>query len=206
MSDTESPPQDLQLPRKNPYTLWFVVVAFVLPVAGAYILYFSGYTPAGYTNQGELIQPVIDVNALALFDGEQNPLSREDATNRKWHMMYFAGPGCDQACNDALHKIRQVNKAVGKNAYRLRRLVVHLDQPGEAFVALLAGDYSDVRRLYADQETAHRAMQQVATELDRNDIYLMDPNGNIMMRYTPENSFKDLLHDLNKLFKVSQIG
>lgn len=206
MSDTENPTQDVQQPKKNPYTLWFVVVAFVLPVVAAYTMYFAGYTPTSFTNQGELIQPVIDVDALALVDENDARLSREDATVRKWHMVYFAGRSCDQACNDTLHKIAQVNKAVGKNAYRLRRLIIHLDAPDEAFDALLAQEYPDIRRLFADQGTVQMALQPVAAELDRNDIYLMDPIGNIMMRFTPENSFKDLLHDLHKLFKVSQIG
>jgi len=30
--------------------------------------------------------------------------------------------------------------------------------------------------------------------------------GNIMMRFTQDQPPKDILHDLNKLFKVSQIG
>ena len=37
-------------------------------------------------------------------------------------------------------------------------------------------------------------------------IYLMDPLGNIMLRFTQDQSYKDLMHDLNKLLKVSQIG
>lgn len=206
MSDTENPSKDLPLQKKNPYTLWFVVAAFVLPVTAAYIMYFSGYTPSAFTNKGELIQPVIDVSALALVDGDDKRLSREDATDRKWHMIYFAGSSCDQACSDALFKIRQVNKAVGKNAYRLRRLVIHLDRPGDEFAGLLAKEHPDVRRVYADQKKVQMALQPVTREPGHNDIFLMDPNGNIMMRFTTENSFKDLLHDLNKLFKVSQIG
>lgn len=207
MSDTENPVQaDTQATKKNPYTLWFVVIAFVLPVVGAYTLYFTGYAPAGYSNKGELIQPVIDIEALGLVDENNEALARDDATIRKWNMIYFAGSTCDQACNDALFKIRQVNKAVGKNAYRLRRLIVHLDKPDAEFSELIAKEYPDARRLYADRPAIVEALQAVQPQLEQHEIYLMDPIGNIMMRFTADMPGKWLIHDLNKLFKVSQIG
>jgi len=37
-------------------------------------------------------------------------------------------------------------------------------------------------------------------------VFLVDPLGNIMMYYTPTHSGKDLLKDLQKLLKASQIG
>ena len=207
MSDTEDlTPDKAQVAKKNPYTLWFVVIAFVLPVVGAYTLYFIGYTPSAFSNKGELIQPVIDVEALALVNEASEALQREDITQRKWQMVYFAGADCDEACNEALYKIRQVNKAVGKNAYRLRRLIVHLDKPDAAFVELIGREYPQASRLYADRQTVMAALQAVGPRPDTNEVYLMDPLGNIMMRFTHDMPGKWLIHDLNKLFKVSQIG
>lgn len=207
MSETENPAQDAApATNKNPYTLWFVVIAFVLPVVAAYTLYFSGYTPSGFTNKGELIQPVVDIEALALVNEDNAAQSRDEATSRKWNMIYFAGASCDKGCSDALYKIGQVNKAVGKNAYRLRRLIVHLDQPDAEFTRLIETEYPDARRLYADSETIMTALQQVGPQPDQHEIYLMDPIGNIMMRFTADMPGKWLIHDLNKLFKVSQIG
>lgn len=207
MSDIETPAQNTaQAAKKNPYTLWFVVIAFVLPVVGAYILYFTGFTPSGFTNKGELIQPVVDVEALGLMDENSEAVARDDGTARKWNMVYFAGASCDQACNDALYKIRQVNKAVGKHAYRLRRLIVHLEAPDAEFVELIESEYPDARRLYADRDAVMTALQPVQPQLEQNEVYLMDPIGNIMMRFGADMPGKWLIHDLHKLFKVSQIG
>jgi cytochrome oxidase Cu insertion factor (SCO1/SenC/PrrC family) len=206
MSDTENLAQQSQPPKKNPYTLWFVVAAFVLPVAAAYLMFFSGFTPSAFTNKGELIQPVIDIEALAIVDDSNVSVERDDVTKRKWNMVYFAGASCDQACNDSLLKIRQVNIAVGKNAYRLRHMIVHLEPPDETFQALIKSDYPDARRLYADRQKIRAVLQPISGGSDANTVYLMDPIGNIMMRFTEEMPGKWLIHDLNKLFKVSQIG
>ncbi len=206
MSETENPAQDAQLSKKNPYTIWFVIVAFVLPVVAAYVMFFTGFTPSAFTNKGELIQPVVDIEALVLVDDKNELLSRDDITQHKWHMIYLAGASCDQACNDALLKIRQVNKAVGKNAYRLRRLIIHQAKPDAEFLALIEKEFPNAKRLYADQQKLQAAMRTSITEMDENDIYLMDPIGNIMMRFTQDMPGKWLIHDLNKLFKVSQIG
>jgi hypothetical protein len=102
--------------------------------------------------------------------------------------------------------MRQINIAVGKNANRLQRLVVHLEPPGEEFQALLASEYPNARHANASAETIEAALQDVGAQFRSNEIYIMDPLGNIMLRFTQDQSYKDLLHDLNKLFKVSQIG
>ena len=206
MSESENLADKPQVPKKNPYTLWFVVASFVLPVVAAYALFFSGYTPPAYTNKGELIQPVIDIEALGLVDDNNAVPSRDDLTIHKWQMVYFAGASCDQECNDALYKIRQVNRAVGKNAYRLRRLIVHLDKPDAAFLDLIEKEFPDARRLYGEPQKILAAMQTLDPELNADDIYLVDPIGNIMMRFTRDMPGKWIIHDLNKLFKVSQIG
>ena len=102
--------------------------------------------------------------------------------------------------------MRQINIAVGKNAPRVRHTVVHYAPPDEAFSALIEQEYPDARRVYTNSQSVEAALQQVGAEFRSNEIYLMDPLGNIMLRFTQDQSYKDLMHDLNKLLKVSQIG
>ena len=42
--------------------------------------------------------------------------------------------------------------------------------------------------------------------LQNNETYIMDPMGNVMMRFTQEQPNKEFLYDLKKLLKASQIG
>jgi cytochrome oxidase Cu insertion factor (SCO1/SenC/PrrC family) len=192
--------------KKNPYTPWFVVAAFVTPVVLAYALYFLGVTPPAFSNKGELLNPVIDVEALALTDAGNQAMSRDDITIHRWHMMVFTGASCDEACNKILYSMRQINIAVGKNAPRVRHMIVHLENPGDEFRALITDEYPDARRVYSNSQTIEAALQEVGANFRSNEIYIMDPLGNIMLRFNQDQSYKDLMHDLNKLLKVSQIG
>ena len=206
MSNPESIEQAQQAPKRNPYTPWFVVAAFVVPVVAAYILFFLGVTPPAYSNRGELLNPVINIKSFALTDAENQPVASDDIIIHRWHMILFAGASCDDACNEALYKMRQINVAVGKNAPRVRHTVVHVAPPDEAFSTLLEQEYPDAMRAYSSSESVEAALQQVGSDFRSNEIYLMDPLGNIMLRFTQDQSYRDLMHDLNKLLKVSQIG
>ena len=206
MNDPLPADQSSQTAKRNPYTPWFVVAAFVVPVVASYGLFFLGVTPPSFSNKGELLNPVIDIESFALTDEHAQSLSRDDITTHKWHMILFVGPSCDEACNQALYNMRQINIAVGKNAHRLRRLIVHLDRPEDEFTALVNKEYPDARHAYASAQTIEAALINVGANFQANEIYIMDPLGNIMLRFTQDQSYKDLMHDLNKLFKVSQIG
>lgn len=206
MNNPESIEQAQQTPKRNPYTPWFVVAAFVVPVVAAYALFFLGVTPPAYSNRGELLNPTINIESFALTDAENQPIAPDDIIIHRWHMILFAGARCDEACKEALYKMRQINIAVGKNAPRVRHTVVHYAPPDEAFSALIEQEYPDAMRAYSSGQNVEAALQQVGADFRSNEIYLMDPLGNIMLRFTQDQSYRDLMHDLNKLLKVSQIG
>jgi len=206
MNKSESVEQQPQASKRNPYTPWFVVIAFVAPVLASYSLYFLGYKPSSFDNRGELITPVIDIESFALTNEQNELMTSDDIAMHKWHMILFVGAGCDDACQQSLYKLRQINIAAGKNANRLQRLLVHLEAPDEEFQKLLAAEYPNARHANAKAETISSALQNIGPNFHSNEVYIMDPNGNIMLRFTQEQSYKELLHDLNTMFKVSQIG
>jgi cytochrome oxidase Cu insertion factor (SCO1/SenC/PrrC family) len=205
MSDQEAILKARAERNRNPYTLWFVVLSFLAPVVLAYAVFFFGNV-SSFSNKGELLNPVIDIDSLRLTDNTGNVMQREEITRHKWHMIYFAGPDCNEACNKTLYNMRQINKAVGKNAPRLRHLLVHMAPADASFRKLISSEYPAAEHANADRATIAAALKAVSPQLDENEIYLMDPLGNIMMRFTRDQPPQDIIHDLNKLFKVSQIG
>ena len=58
--------------KKNPYTLWFVILAFVAPAVLAYMMYFFGDIKS-FSNHGEILNPIVDIESLQLKD-EKNEI------------------------------------------------------------------------------------------------------------------------------------
>ena len=189
--------------NRNPYTIWFVALSFIAPVVLAYILYFSGAITT-YSNHGEILDPVIDVSQLALKDDSNAPIPRE-AFTKKWRLISFVGADCDEACNTRLYDSRQVHKALGKDQDRVERIIVHLQPATTDLSKLIRDEYPKAVNVYGDEKTISNTFGSAAL-INENQIYIMDPIGNVMMRFTQEQSKKDIKSDLQKLLKVSQIG
>ncbi len=201
---TRPSPPESSAANRNPYTLWFVILIFAAPVVGAYMLYFFGDIES-FSNNGDLLQPIVDFDRLQLTDKDGKAFTRE-ALDHKWHLLMFTGANCDTTCSNTLINMRQINKAVGKHAYRLRHMVAHLQPASEAFETILHDEFPATIRAYGSEDIARKAMTPTRHRIDTNHIFLIDPLGNIMMSFPPQLNPKLIIKDLNKLFKVSQIG
>ena len=189
--------------KKNPYTIWFVVASFVLPVVMAYFtFYFVDVT--AFTNKGEILKPMVDIGSLGLTDENGEVIPRDKLTY-KWRFYSFVGANCDTACEKRLHERRQVFRSLGKNRHRILQVIVQLEPANDTLRQLIDKEYADALIMGGDADKISAAFGGTA-KLDENEIYLMDPVGNVMMRFTQDLLMKDIQHDIKKLLKASQIG
>jgi len=84
-------------------------------------------------------------------------------------------------------------------------MIVHLDAPGSALTSLIESEYPNTLSAFGDEQVVSSALGESA-KIRENEIYIMDPRGNIMMRFTQNQPNKDFQKDLRKLLKASQIG
>lgn len=195
--------ENTKKPRRNPYTPWFVVTAFVLPVAMAYAVFFFADVTS-FTNRGEIFNPVVDITTLELTD-DTGKIIPARTLRYKWRFISFVGSDCDEACNKRLHDSRQVHRRFGKDSHRILRVIVHLEPASESLNSLIEKEYADALIMNANASTVNAAFGG-NTKLDENEIYIMDPMGNIMMRFTQDQPIHDFQFDMKKLLKASQIG
>ncbi|MEA1889556.1 MAG: SCO family protein [Pseudomonadota bacterium] len=188
---------------RNPYTVWFVVLTFVAPVVIAYIVFFFGNVST-FTNKGEILNPIVDISSLKLKD-ENNALIAKEKLTYKWRLISFVGSDCDEACNSRLYDVRQIHKTLGKNQHRVLRMIIHLGPPSEELNELINKEYPKALNFFGDEKVINQALGKTAN-IKENEIYIMDPRGNIMMRFTQDQPNKDFQKDLGKLLKASQIG
>jgi len=209
MSENKQRPVNNPIDRskRNPYTVWFVVLAFIAPVVLAYVVYFF-VDVKSFVNRGEILNPIINISSLKLKD-ENNQLIPQKKLTYKWRLISFLAKDCDQQCEKRLYDTRQIHTSLGKDQHRVMRMFVHLQPASVALSKLIADTHPNVVQVNGKADDIIKALGNNVHDgigIKNNETYIMDPMGNIMMRFTREQPDKDFLHDLKKLLKASQIG
>ena len=209
MSDIETRPANnpIAAKKRNPYTVWFVVLSFIAPVALAYIMFFF-VDVKSFVNHGEILNPIIHISSFELKD-ENDEIIPEQELTYKWRLISFVGKDCNQQCETRLLDTRQIHTSLGKDQHRLIRMFVHLEHAGESLSTLIAETHPNVTQVNGDAAVIINALGDNVREnvsITNNEIYIMDPMGNVMMRFTQDQPNKEFLYDLKKLLKASQIG
>lgn len=201
----------LSTPNKRPRTQFLLLLGiFAMPVLAAYAVYFlfPGLRPTGTTNYGELVRPARPLPALDLRDADGKPAG-DGVFKGKWSMVYVAGDGCAQSCQNQVHLSRQVRTALDRNARRLQRLYIAADAPSLAAArALLGAEHPDLL-LLADAGAPGSRAADFFQPGQPEALYMVDPLGNWFMLYPPKADkvadFKGIGKDLKKLMNQSQV-
>lgn len=185
-------------------SLWALLIVFALPILAAWFLYFNPeYLPAGRSNRGELIEPLVTLPTdRALSTPEGTPFAM-DALSGRWTLVFLTQFPCTAACENKLGEIRQIRLALGESRLSVERLLL-LTGPSTPS-SRLAGDLAGTRVALLSPEATRLLLPQLGPDkapLDR--IYILDPLGRLMMRYAPEAPPKDVLKDMERLLKASK--
>jgi hypothetical protein len=184
----------------NRRPLLLILILFVGPLAAAFWLYYgSSWRPSGRTSHGELIQPVIVLPALPKTTGDGNVLAG------KWSLLVvgMGDAGCDSDCRNALIYARQTWLSLGRLASRVQRVL--LAGPGCCDSGYLHQEHEG---LVVAEATggAGAALLTAIPEPRGHYVFVVDPLGNLMMRYDVRDDPKGLRVDLQKLLELSHIG
>lgn len=193
------------LRRRLPLIL--LVLVCLTPVVGPYLLW-TFWQPSRYSNYGELVEPRA-VDALPLRPllpaGVQAPGNLPAALRGRWFLLSVDGADCDEHCERKLYHVRQLRTMQGKEMERVERVWVVDD--GAAPASRLAEPYAGTLLLTGESAVAlARALPVPAGGRVRDHLYLVDPLGNVMMRYPREAEPSRIHKDLVRLLKYSRIG
>jgi hypothetical protein len=164
--------------------LFLVFVACAAPFALGWAAWYFGWGTGRPGNYGELITPRL--LAGPVFE----PL------RGRWLLVAFDTAACDAYCEKKLYYMRQIRSALGKDQGRVERLWV-LTDAGEPRPQLLA----------AIEGTRMARAPSAAFPGDPVEhVYLVDPLGNLMMRFPRDPDPSRMLKDLQRLLRYSRIG
>ncbi len=186
--------------RRGRLKLLLLAAFFAAPLALAWLAYRFEWGIGATGNYGELVGPThLPEVALTALDGRQLSTS---ALRGKWLLVQFDAARCDPYCERKLYDMRQVRRALGKDMERVARLWVLTDSGAPAAGVLAAFEGTEVLR--SDGGPFAAAFGTPARLPDH--IYLVDPMGNLMLRFPREPDPSKMLKDLKRLLKYSQIG
>jgi hypothetical protein len=167
----------------------------VAPVAASYAFYYL--SPRGsFVNYGTLL-PTAPAPLLEGTRGDGAPFRLADLRGR-WVLLVDARGRCDAPCERLLYAARQARTMQGREQERIVRvlLVPEGALPG---AALLAEHPELVVAQAAGAAPAGLPGPAAA-------IYVIDPLGNLVLRYDADPDIKGIAKDLARLLKASGIG
>jgi len=187
----------------NPHRAKLILVMgiFALPVLASYLAYFVWQPQSAARNYGTLIPPVTLAESVTLVspEGASVPLK---SLRGKWLLLHVDNAACAQACEQKMHVMRQVRLMQGREQERVQRLWLIAD--GQAPRAALQKEYEGTQWLTDPQRAV---IGKLAAEGDvKQYIYMIDPLGNVMMRWPENPDMKRMFKDIERLLKASQIG
>lgn len=198
---------------KNRKALVLLFVMFITPVILAYAAYFGNWFSGAGGAQGELIEAdqVTDIEDFRFIRSNGKQITGKEFETLYWWIIPIQSDSCNQAClNLNLHTVNQTYLGLGKEASRINQLVVF-----ENGYEMDAGKFPSATSKFSSKgvkaiESSHSGK---GLDLPANFIYLVDPLGNIFMKYplvkdeqgapiTSGKLRKDILH----VFKYSRLG
>ncbi|AXK72992.1 hypothetical protein DWG18_12350 [Lysobacter sp. TY2-98] len=192
---SEQAPTDPQRGR-NRLTLIAILVLFFGSMAVAGLLRFADIHPAATRQKGELLDPYADLRDARLreLDGRAYAWT---PIHRTWRIVVPAPAECDDACRRRAHDIGVVWEVLGKESQRVDVLwwcgaaACRWPQglPAPSTVHVLANDPARARLPRVD----------VGGGLP---VYVVDPNGFVVLRYAPDTDLAGLREDLTRLLKL----
>ncbi|QIL19660.1 hypothetical protein [Thermomonas sp. HDW16] len=182
--------------RRNRGMLIALFLMFFGGMLVAGILRFSGWRPEGSKNKGELLQPYGDLREYAPTLADGGAYRWKDSP-RTWRIVAMPRD-CDAAraadCMRLLADLDKVWQLMGKDADR-----VHVLWAGAAPTGVVLPQ--EVHALRVDDGL--RAGLARWNDAAGDAVWLLDPNGFVVLRYAPGFDPGDLRTDLARLLKIN---
>lgn len=220
---------------KSPLALVLVILVCLAPVLASYYFYYIS-PPEGRSNHGTLILPLLEVQAhpvsivqrpesesgfldlLAQRARQAEPgqevllqgqAARLGSFQGRWVMVWVGSNPCSQACLDALVEMRQIRLTTGRERDRVERVWLRpardADEATDPIPDGLAGTWVLGTAVDPRPSWSSRLPQPQQSGASEG-LWLIDPQGHLMMHFPPELEPDKVKKDLNRLLKASRVG
>ena len=167
----------------------FGVIGPMILATGMYKLNF--WVPEGRSYHGELIG-----------NGQTRADLGVQAQEDRWQLLVTAPKECSVDCQQLVYLARQIQIGLGRDAGRASHALAAAQPLSSEYDAKLTREYPQLQRYPMDLTTFSKTTGDKTVP----QLWIIDPHGNLVLRYDPTVKGKDLLNDLRHLLKLSNIG
>ncbi|WP_077046254.1 hypothetical protein [Pseudomonas sp. KK4] len=178
--------------RKGRIQLLLILLGVIGPMilaTGMYKLQF--WVPDGRSYHGELIG-----------NGQTRADLGVQADEQRWQLLVTAPKACAADCQQLVYLARQIQIGLGREAGRASHAIATAQPLSADYDAKLTREYPQLQRYPLDLGS----FSKTAADPAAPQLWIIDPHGNLVLRYDPSVNGKDLLKDMQHLLKLSNIG
>lgn len=184
-------------------------IAVVALFAGPVLLAVGWYSLAPQTApaaaaHGTLIDPARPLEPFELATPGSDRGYRLEDLRGKWTLVHVISEPCGTDCRERLYFTRQIHTALGKDQGRVQRLALASQGMDTAGLDEVLEQHPRLSVLAAAPGDPLR--RQLPADVGAETVLLIDPLGNLMLRFDADVEPDGILEDLEKLLKLSRIG
>ena len=194
MGAAMNPPSTSETPdrRKGRWQLILILMMVIGPMVLATFMYkLQFWVPESRSYHGELIG-----------NGQTRADIGVQADQDRWQLLVTAPTACANDCQQLVYLARQLQISLGRDASRASHALAGAQPLSTEYEAKLKAEYPQLQRYSLDLSTFTRN----AAAPGEAQLWIVDPHGNLVLRYDAKVKGKDLLNDLRLLLKLSNIG
>lgn len=187
------PEASLRQRRRGRWQLLLLLAVVIGPMVLASAMYqWRFWVPEGRSYHGELLGNGQTLADLGVVGGEQ----------ARWQLLVTVSDGCAADCRQLVFLARQIHIGLNRDASRAAHALASALPPSADYDARLRREYPQLGRYRLEPQ----AYGQVTGKGAGAQLWIVDPHGNLVLRYDSSSKGKAILDDLRHLLKISQIG
>ncbi|VAW47211.1 hypothetical protein MNBD_GAMMA02-575 [hydrothermal vent metagenome] len=184
----------MQAKTKNRMTIIFTVLLFTTPVVVAYLL-SSGlidYHPEDTKNNGHFVSPLVKV-------ADYSDAAWVAGLAGHWTLIRRTPVVCANQCQSLENDLHKYRLSMGHRAEKLSLMLI-----ADGFNSEVPDKFPHIKKVSIAGNKALQSVFEQLSEvslLDGQGMYVVAPEGYLMMAFTPENTSTDIIRDLSLLVK-----
>lgn len=186
--------EENKVKQKNRRSFLLMIAVFVLPIILAKLALDGQWLDTGVTNKGTLLTKELTLEQLGINSSE---------FAQQWLIIYSLPQRCELDCQKTLETVHNTYVALGKEMPRVTPLALYQSELST----------EQLEHLAKSQWQLLAAPSQTAQFIDKPQVLIVDPLGNVFMSHHIPDKVeqlpqfgKQILADMKKLLKYSKVG